>query len=188
MSETAELSFPSVVEVRDVSGRTVFEFDPATGKAVIHLPGAALHIGVVDGFLDIACDRDIRIRSRGTVEIAGKEGVRLAGGDGKFALDRSGAALEAPSVKAQVGEAEVDAVQISAKAKEARVECGKLEQVVGRWFQFGEEVYQRVEGFLHTRAGRIRTESAGVYLVQADRARLLAREEVQIQGESIRLG
>ena len=85
-------------------------------------------------------------------------------------------------------ELNVGADRITASAREVRTTWGKLEQVVGRLIVWAKESYQRVDGLLHSRAGRIRTESRGAYLLQANSARVHAKEEVRIQGETINLG
>ncbi len=83
---------------------------------------------------------------------------------------------------------EISAPRLSASAQEARATWGKLEHVVGRMVLWARDAYQRVEGLFHSRAGRIRTESRGAYLLQSESARIHAKEEVRIQGETVNLG
>lgn len=129
-----------ILETRDRRGRLLFEYDPATGRAVVH------------------CAGDLRLHSEGVVEIRGDRAVRI----------------ETPSFEA--------------RADEARLSWGKLEEVVGRLFRFARNAYLRVESLLHTRAGRIRTEAESSYLQQAETVIVQAREDVRVQGRSINLG
>ena len=48
-----------ILETRDRRGRLVFEYDPSSGRAVVH------------------CAGDLRLHSQGTVEIEGERGIRI---------------------------------------------------------------------------------------------------------------
>jgi len=157
------------------------ERDPVSGKVLLHFPGADLEIGVVDGKLEISSTCGIRIRSDRGVEIAGSDDSRLE-------LDRKGVVLASPALDMRVRETDFVGERITARSERVKVVWGKLEQVVGHFVGFAKEVYQRIEGLVHTRAGRIRTEAGRAYLLQADRARIQATGDVRVQGRTINLG
>lgn len=161
-----------ILETRDSRGRLLFEYDSATGHGVLYFPGMALRIGAQDGKVEVASTRGLRLRSAEELEIVGERGVRI----------------ESPELLARVGATKFEGDRIEATATEARFSYGKLEQVVGRFFQFARDMYQRVESLLHIRAGRVRTEAGSSYHVQAERVRVQAKEDVQVQGNEINLG
>ena len=162
----------SSLEVRDPRGRVLFEYDTTTGRAFFHLPDATLDVRSVGGKIEIGSEQGLRIRSAESVEILGGRS-RLEIGDT--------VKIEAPRLEARLE-------RIDASATEVRTVWGRLEQTVGRLFQWTKNLYLRVEELAHTRAGRVRTESAGAYHVQAESARVQVRDEVKIEGRQIHLG
>jgi len=48
-----------ILETRDSRGRLLFEYEPATGRGIVH------------------CAGDLRFQSEGTVEFAAKRGIRI---------------------------------------------------------------------------------------------------------------
>lgn len=167
-----------ILELRDSDGRPILEYDRREGKAIVYLPQARLQVRSSDGTVEISSDRPIRISTPETLELDAARGVRVTG-----PLD-----LRCPKVEARVGELNWQGERITARAGDVRVTWGRLEQVVGRFLAFAKTVYERVEGLLHTRAGRVRAESKGAYLVQADHAAIAAQDDVKIQGKTINLG
>lgn len=162
------------LETRDRSGQLLFEYQPATGRAVVHLPGLGLEFRSVDGRLELVCDRPLTIRSEASVEIQGDRGASLSCGPSAVRVDPEGLALEAPLARV--------------RADEAKIACGKVEQSLGRVITWAKQVYQRVEELLHLRAGRIRTEAEHGHLIQAAQARVQAEGDVHVQGRTINLG
>ncbi len=147
-----------ILETRDARGRLVFEYDSSTGRGVLYFPGMALSVRSENGSVELSSSRGLRLRSAEDLELIGGRGVRI------------------------------DTPQLEATATEARFSFGRLEQTVGRFFQFARDFYQRIESLLHTRAGRIRTEAGRSYHVQAGHARIQAKEEVELRGRQINLG
>jgi hypothetical protein len=163
-----------VLETKDARGRVLFEYDPASNRAVVRFPGTGLEIQAVDGRVELVCENGLTIRSGGTVEIASERGVKLASEKSTLSVEPERVSTESAAAEVRVGE--------------AKVACGKLEQTIGRVISWVKASYQRVEELLHVRAGRIRTETAGQHLVQADQARIQAEGDVHLQGRSINLG
>jgi hypothetical protein len=162
------------LETRDRSGQLLFEYQPATGRAIVHLPGLGLEFRSVDGRLELVCDRPLTIRSEGTVEIQGERGTNLSCGPSSLRVGPEALELDAPVARVRVDE--------------ARVACGKVEQSLGRVITWAKQVYERVEELLHVRAGRIRTEAEQGHLIQASQARVQAEGDVHVQGRTINLG
>lgn len=153
------------LELRDSEGRVFCTYDPAEGRAVLRFPAGNVEIRSAPGRITIRSEQAIRIESDDRVEIRGERGVRIEG-----------------------EEATLECERITARAREAKTTFGRLEQTVGRWVQVAREAYLRVEGLFHTRAGRARAEAATTYEVRSQRARLLARDEMRIDGKTIDLG
>ncbi|GEM_PF-6197161 len=151
-----------VLETRDSRGRLVFQYDPRTGRGVVHFPGG----------VEISSSKSLRLSSAEMVEIAAGRGI----------------VIDSRCVRARVGEADFEGGRVAARAGEAKFVWGKLDQSVGRLVQTVRNLYQRIEALWHVRAGRVRTESQGSYLLQAEDARVQAKGDVRIQGESINLG
>jgi hypothetical protein len=78
--------------------------------------------------------------------------------------------------------------RIDLEAPEIGMRARKLEHVVGRVVTFAKNLYLRIASLFHSRAGRVRSEAEGSYLVEAGHARVRAVEDVKIVGESIELG
>ncbi|HZE96191.1 MAG TPA: DUF3540 domain-containing protein [Planctomycetota bacterium] len=163
-----------ILETRDSRGQLVFEFNAASGRAVLHFGGSGLRLQAVDGRVEIVSESTIAIRSEGGIELEGARGVRLACGPHAATVTPEGI--------------DVDAAAARVRVDDARVSCGKLEQKVDRVLLWAKDVYHRIEGLLHTRAGRVRTEAERDHLVQAERARLQAEGDVHVQGRTVNLG
>jgi hypothetical protein len=160
--------------------------DPAT--ATLNLGEAQLQFRCVDGVIEITSAHPIRIRSGRMVEIAGDTGSTLSSLATALELTPVSMNLRAEELRGRVTRTDFIGRSINAKAEQVKVTWGKCERVVGRAFDYARHAYSRVEVLLHTRAGRIRTEANGSYLVQAETARIQAKEDVRIQGTSINLG
>jgi len=166
------------LETRDSLGRLLFEYHPATGRGILHFSGTGL---------DIQSAGRVRIHSDTTIDLEAKHGVRLAGPDAHLELNR-GIEITSPAVHAEIEDLRYSGHSLVAQASEARTSFGKLEQVVGRFFQFARHWYQRAEALLHTRAGRIRAEASESYLLQTEQVSVQATQDVRIQGKTINLG
>jgi hypothetical protein len=140
---------------------------PPGSPVVLRFAETEVEIRERNGAIEMRAECDIRIRSGGRVEIRGDQGVTMSTGETHLALDPR---------------------SVRARAEEATFTWGKLHQVVGRLFDWAGSVYRRVDGVLHTRAGRVRTQAQKGYLLQAREARIHARKDVRVQGRQIHLG
>lgn len=153
-----------ILELRDPQGRLIIEYDTRESRAIFYFPEAQLRVRSADGKVEFSSDQGMKFATKGALE------------------------LEAKRLDARIGETDFRGERIVARATEVRVAWGKLEQVVGRLFTFAKNVYERVEGLLHSRAGRVRAESKGSYLVQAERVTVAAQDDVKLQGKVINVG
>lgn len=167
-----------ILELRDSDGRLILEYDTREGKAIVYLPQAQLQVRSVEGKVEFASEQGMKFTTREMLELEAERGVRVSG-----PLD-----LRCPKAEARVGELNWQGERITARAGDVRVAWGRLEQVVGRLLTFAKSVYERVEGLLHSRAGRVRAESKGAYLIQGNHAEIAAEDDVKIQGKTIHLG
>ncbi len=175
---SAALKGEEILELRDPAGRLIVEYDTRQGKAILYLPQAQLQVRSVGGKVEFASDQAMKFTTRETLELEAERGVLVNG-----PLD-----LRCPRVEAHVDDLDWRGDRITARAGEVQVAWGRLEQVAGRVLTFAKSVYERVEGLLHSRAGRVRSESKGAYLVQADHAEIAAQDDVKIHGKTINLG
>lgn len=175
------------LEIHDPEGRLLLQYDPATGRAVLHLPGAEVNIESKEGRVVLSSEQDLVLESSRKVRIHGRRGVSIEGDRSALDLGRR-ASFRAPALDSKIGEVRHEGERVEAKATEAVFSWGRLKQVVDRCLQFARESYLRIESVFDTRAGRIRTEAEQAYDVRADQARLIARGDVRIDGKTINMG
>ena len=166
-----------VLETRDRRGRLVFEFHPATGRAILHVPSS----------LEIEAAGAVCIRGR-SVSIEAKEAAMLSTPDAGLRLNRDSASLKASSIRTESDDAVFCAALLQAEGKEIRFTGGRLELAFNRVVVAARDVVQRIENLLHTRAGRVRMVSRMDATIQARTANLVAKSDFRVQGETIHLG
>jgi hypothetical protein len=174
-------------------GRTIddppsFGFDRVTNTFTLNLGAAQLHFRCVDGAIEIASDAPIRIRSGREAELAGAGEAILSSGQSSIAVTPESTRVRADDLHVSAVRTDFAGKSLHARADHVKVVWGRCERVVGRAFDYARHAYARVEVLLHTRAGRIRTETDGAHLIQAGTARIHAKGDVRVQGTSINLG
>jgi uncharacterized protein DUF3540 len=174
------------VEARDREDRLLMRFDPESRQATICLAGAELLLRVVDGVIEISSTAGIRIKSSVGVDLVGE--VESSASGNRLAVTPHGVQLEASVLTATVTRTEFVGDTVTAAAKAVKVTWEKCERIVGRAFDYARHAYQRVDVLLHIRAGRIRTESKGLHLMQAEGVRIQAEADLRVQAASINLG
>lgn len=165
-----------VLETRDARGRLVFEFHPATGRAVVHIPGS----------LEVQSEGEIRFRGR-SIALEAERNVAITSEGAAIRLDHA-LAIEAGQTRIDSGEIALHAGLVQAETREVRFQAERLEQTIGRALLTARELLQRVHGLVHTRAGRVRTQTRADFTLQAKTANLVAGGEFRVQGETIHLG
>jgi len=167
-----------ILEARDPRGVLMFRYDTETGQGTVHMPG--FDVRLREGQVELACKQDLRISSAGSVEIEG--------GGSRLGLASQGTHLEAPRFELSSDEVLLQGKRAEVCVEEARLSASRVEYILGRVWRFAREVYESVEGLLHVRAGRARTDVSGGYRIQAKRARIRTEEDVTLEGETINLG
>jgi hypothetical protein len=176
-----------LIEVRDAAGRLVFEYDSVTGHGTLHLPGTDLRLALAGGAVELSTASNLRLRSEGAVEIAGRR-VRLAADGNKLELAPERVELRANALRAQVHRTSFQGRRIRVRAQDLYLTLGRVQRVLGRVVEWATAIYPRVEGLWHTRADRVRTEAERGILLQGETADVVARGDVRVQGDSINLG
>lgn len=187
------------VRVHDRHGALLFEYDPASDRAVLHVPSGDLEVSVPQGALrmkardgvELATDGDVRLRGGRSVELeaARAEGpaARIAMQPGELSLigsvltvaaDRAELLASAIGVKAHLVESHIDRVRNVVKVLDLRA---------GRIVERAKDVYRETEGLSQTRAGRLRMVAQKTVQIVGEDALLKARDRMKIKGERIHL-
>ncbi len=174
-------------EIRDGVGRLVFEYDAATGRGTLHLGAADLRLAAADGAVELSSTADLRLRSEGTVAIAGQR-VLLESEKNRIEVNPRRIEVRSSVLRARVRRTSYRGRLIRARAEDVEVRWGRVQRVLGRVIEWATDVYQRVEGLWHARADRVRLEAERGLLMQAETADVTARGDVRVQGDSINLG
>jgi hypothetical protein len=178
-----------VVETRDNQNRLLFEFDPATGRATFYVPGTDIQFRTSsDGKLDIICPQGLRILTGKAIEFVADEGIRVSSQENSCQLTPDFFKIKASNAEFAINDVEVAGTVARVRFGRLTIVADKLQQTVGRLFEYATYAYRRVDVLLHTRARRIRTESTESQLIQADSIRIQANDHVHVQGKSIHLG
>ncbi len=178
----------SRIEVRDASARLVFDFDLATGRAVVHVPGdLALSAG---GDIDIAAAGAVRCRGAEvelTASASGQQSkVKLEGG----ALRLSSRILTALADRADLalGDARLASERLRAEVKDGKLVATRLETAADRIFEQARNVFRTVDDLHQLTAGRTRSLVHGGAQLKAGHVSIEADEDVKIDGKAIHLG
>jgi len=199
--DAAQPDDDGVVRVRDRRGQLVFEFDPDTGRAVLHVAAGDLTLSVPAGAVTVEARDGFRVATDGRVELSGAEGVRLTAppsegvAGSSVVLDARGTAVATHRLDARaqvaelnVGEGRVVARSLHTAVEHARQVAGVVELEANRVIERAKNVYREVEDLAQTRAGRIRVVALNTFHLLGKRTFLKAEEDMKIRGEKIHLG
>lgn len=169
-------------EVRDARGRLLFRYDPASGRAELHVPAGDLDLHVAEGALGLRARDGVRVEAgdgaaRTTVGVAPGE-LTLAGRTLTAVAERADLALERAALRARDVETHVDRARHVARVVETRVT---------RLVERLRDAYREVEGVQQTRAGRLRLAAEKSASLVAQRVLWKARDRMKLQGERIHL-
>ncbi|NUP07442.1 MAG: DUF3540 domain-containing protein [Polyangiaceae bacterium] len=151
------------IEVRDAAGRLIFEYDAATGKGALVVPNGDLTLKAPHGNIDLVAGKSISLGTKQLTMTAERADVTFA--------DMS-----------------YRAVRLDAAVEQAHVVLDRIEQVASNVLLRAREVVRHVEGLDHTTAGRVRALIRGAYSLKAERASVLAEDDVKIDGNRVNLG
>ena len=166
-----------ILETIDSRGRLIFEFHPATGRAVLHVPGA----------LDVEAEGAIRLKGK-TITLDAEHEMSLSSADSRLQMNPDAMRLDSGEIAFCAKEMKARADRGQAEIREIRFRAERLEQSIGRVILVARELLQRVEGLIHTRAGRVRIQSRRDVTIQTRTANLVAKDDFRVQGETIHLG
>ncbi len=197
--DAAMEALPSrVEEVRDREGRLLFEYDPATHRAVLHVPEGDLELVVPAGALRVQARDGVAIESPEEVALRGRS-VRATAAPGTPAeaslrlepgeVSLVGSVLTAAADRAELlaKRAGLHAHQVETHAKRARHAVDVLEVRAGRIVERAKDVYREVERLSQTRAGRLKLVARTAAQLVGENTLLKARDRMKVKGERIHL-
>jgi hypothetical protein len=189
------------IAVHDTDNRTVFEYYPTGGKAVIHAPEGDLLLDAPNGCINLHAGKQILCTSETDVIMHGRQAVRFAanGQDGNpdqaLHLDADGARIGVHKMDITAGQGDISIARLDYRGKHltssvnrAKLVFGKLETTAQRIWQNSEYLFRQVQHLCQMQAGRMRTLVRGAHHTQSQRTTLIAREDVRIDGQKINLG
>lgn len=181
----------AVRELRDESGRLLFEYDPGAKRAVVHIPEGDLDIAVARGGLTISARDGVRLESERSIDLCVARGGTSAA---KATLGPEGVTLAGAAVRLLGERAELLAARIGLRGRLLETNVERLHQVAGvldtsaeRIIERAKDVYREVEGLSQHRAGTVRWVAEKTASFLAENTLIKARDRVKIKGERIHL-
>lgn len=189
------------IAVHDADNRTVFEYYPADGRCVIQAARGDLRLTAPNGCIDLEASRGVRCRSDGEVALRSGRAVSITaqgeggGPDQSLQMDGNGARLGVHKMTVTAGEGDISVTRAAYRGRNlqstvdrARLVYGRLETRARQMWQNSGYLFRQVQHLCQMQAGRMRTLVKGAHHTQSQRATLIAREDVRIDGEKINLG
>lgn len=189
------------IAVHDADNRILFEYYPADRRCLIRAPQGDLRLAAPNGCIDLQAGQGIRCDSEGEVALRSRRCVRLAaegengGLDQNLEIDGHGARLGVDKMALTAGQADISIArsvyrgqQLTSTVDRARMIYGKLETTAERIWQNSGYLFRQVRHLCQMQAGRLRTLVKGAHYTQSQRATLIAKEDVRIDGQKINLG
>lgn len=187
------------VYVRDRRGELLFEYDPASDRAVLHVPVGDLEVSVPHGALRMTARDGVSLATDGDVSVSGGRSVELRaarteGPASRIALQPGELSLVGSVLTAAADRAEILASKLGVKAHDVESHVDRVRSVVkvldvraGRIVERAKDVYREVEGLSQTRAGRLRMVAQKAVQIVGENALLKARDRMKVKGERIHL-
>jgi hypothetical protein len=187
---------PSKVHDRD--GRLLFEYDPDSHRAVLHVPDGDLVLRAPAGRLDLEARDGVSIHSAEPVTVTSARRVRVEAAEGAQSasvdVEPGEVAVLTNVLRAAVRRAETVATEalLRARTLEVRTVRSKIVAEVidtraGRIVERAKDTYREVERLAQVRAGRIRMAAEKAAQIVGDQLLLKARQTAKIKGERIHL-
>lgn len=189
------------LQIQDPQGRLLFEYRPASGKAIVNVPEGDLQFQAPRGNIDLVSGRALRLSAGTQLQMTSLGDLSLNAGKGRreegasLRLAPDGAALTAKrfSLRAKLGDLAVENCRyrgrrIDSRVSRARLVFGQVECFAERVVTRAQWLYQKIDHLHHTSAGRVRTLVEGTFDVKCRRLRLKSKEVVKIDGSQIHLG
>ena len=166
------------VQVRDRSGRLVFEFLDGSNRAVLHVPTGDLELRADEGEIVLSGARGVSVGSDEDVKLAGRsvelegEQLRISAGKGLVGI----------------GELLYEGRRLASRIVNATTVVDRLETRADRITTGCREMYQTVEGLLSSRVTNWRGQVEQLFSLHADSANIRTSEDLTLDGKEIRLG
>ncbi len=158
------------VRVRDGDGALLFEYDAATGRAVLYAPRGDLELRAPRGSVRVEAAGDVSLRAGAEVRVAARA---LRGAVAEATLAASRVELAAVELLSRVGRARQ-------QYDHWRVRARKVVEEAGTSMRSASELAQ-------WSAGRLRVAVDGAAHVAAQEVHLKGRDAVKVKGEKIHL-
>lgn len=152
------------IQIAAPDGALLFDYDPASGRAVITVPAGNLVLSAPRG--------DVELVAGGSLRLTAQREVTLSGPRGVWAF----------------GETTLSSLKANVNVENARGVFGRVETVASQIVQRAKNVFRRVEEVDDLAAGQQRSVVRGAYTLRSERAVIQAEDDVKIDGERIRLG
>jgi hypothetical protein len=187
------------VLVRDRRGRLIFEYDPSSDRAVLHVPSGDLDLRVPNGALRMSAKSGVHVESEAELSLRGARRVEIASGrengkSARIAMDPGELSIVASVVSAAAERAEVFASKMGVRAQSLESHVDRVRHVVRvldvsavRIVERAKDVYRETEGLAQTRAGRLRLVAQKAVQIVGENALVKARDVVKVRGERIHL-
>ena len=188
------------LEIHSARGELLFEYEPQSGKARVHVPVGDLEFVAPNGSIAFHSGRDIRFGAS-AISLLSRWGACLGifGADGKV---RSAITLEPESVKVKTPELnaeadhanlEISQTHLSGESLTARVGifhllCHRFEMLTETLIEKAKNAYRSAEQLSQTQAGRLRTIVRDLCYVKARKAIFKADEDFKVDGDKIHIG
>ena len=189
---------PEKRSVHDREGRLLFEYDPVTHRAVLHVPDGDLVLCVPAGKLDLEARDGVSIRSPEPVTLESARRVRLEAAAGAQAASVEvepgevsvlGSLIRAAGRRAElvVTEARLRAEELESRTRRSKIVAEVIDTRAGRIVERARDSYREVERLAQVRAGRLRFAAEKAAQIVGDQLLLKARQTAKIKGERIHL-
>ncbi len=182
-----------VIVVHDPDGAILFEYDPARGRSVVHVPQGDLQLNAPEGNIDLNAGKGIRCTGAEEIHLSAKGRDRLP--DQCLRVDGEGAHFGVHTMDVAAGKGDFRIGRTSFHGKHftssvdrARMSFDRFEIAARRFMQRSEQYFHWVRQLCQVQAGRMRTLVFGAHHVQSRRTTLVAEEDVHIDGKKINLG
>jgi hypothetical protein len=193
------LSDAGPVQVRDRRGGLLFEYDPETERAVLHVAQGDLELSVPQGALRMRARDGVAIETSGDLSLRGGRRVELEASRGtgpasRIAMQPGELTLVGSVITAAADRAELLASRIGVKGHQLESHVDRVRSVAkvievraGRIVERAKDTYREVSGLSQTRAGRLKLVAQKAAQIVGENTLVKARDRMKIKGERIHL-
>ena len=191
------------LRVLDGDGALLFEYDPASRKARLHVPVGDLELSAPRGHIDLRAGGRLRCFAAGDVSFdtpgaidlrahgprgAGVRPSALHVAPGDIRLGAEQVELAAERARFRVADGHYEGKRLGAVVERAHLVVDTLETVAERVLSRAGSLFQRVRELHEMKSGRLRAVVRGALDLSSESATLIAQKDVRLDGEKINLG